>query len=162
MLRFLADYSYVYGPLRVLDSITFRVMLGMFFAFIMCAVLGKWFIRMMAAMKATEDVSKPDSQTLDKLHAGKKGTPTMGGAVIVFSVALCGLLFCDPTASALLHVNDISDGGMLAQTIVASEKLGQSTPAARLWTCLSDDGRKAAQVIAEKGYDVSDISSAEF
>lgn len=102
MLKFLAGYSAVYGPLRIFDSITFRVVAGVSLGFLLAVLAGKPFIRWMARLRATENVSKPDSQTLDRLHSGKKGTPTMGGAIIIFSMAVSILLVCDPTEPLVL------------------------------------------------------------
>lgn len=95
MLRFLAGLSDWFGPLRVFDGITTRSILAMCFAFVLSMVLGKPFLRWLQSKRATENMEK-DSQTLQTLHAGKKGTPTMGGLLIVACTLGASLLACDP------------------------------------------------------------------
>lgn len=102
MLKFLAGYSHLFGPLRVFDSITFRVAVGLALSFFLTLLVGRRFVDWMRELRATEDVSKPDSATLEKLHAGKEGTPTMGGLMIIFTMTLAILLSCDPTNKLVL------------------------------------------------------------
>ncbi|MCX7935460.1 MAG: phospho-N-acetylmuramoyl-pentapeptide-transferase, partial [Planctomycetota bacterium] len=76
------------GPLRVFESITFRTALGLALSFFIAIFMGRRFIALMRRLQAVEDVSKPDSATLHSLHAGKRGTPTMGGVVIIAAVVI--------------------------------------------------------------------------
>jgi len=96
LIRFLAAWSELYGPLRVFDSITFRAVVAVAVSFLLTLLLGRPFICRMLRLQATEDVSKPDSATLDRLHAGKRGTPTMGGLMVLVALAATILLTCDP------------------------------------------------------------------
>ncbi len=148
MIRFLADYCYWYGPLRVFDSITFRAMFGMALAFAVIALSGERFIRFLHSLQITEDVSKPHSETLASLHAKKVGTPTMGGLLIMVGMAACMLLVCDPTASALLRSSDIVDAGAFCQQVTAPGVAGQVTPAGRVWSCLTEDGQAVVKGVA--------------
>lgn len=97
MLRYLAGFSNVFGPLRVFDSITFRVIVGIAMGFFLSLFWGEKFIAWMKNRRAVEDVTKPDSQKLHEMHEGKKGTPTMGGVMILGSMVCTILLACDLT-----------------------------------------------------------------
>jgi len=95
MLRYLACLSSMadwLGPLRVFESITFRTALGVALAFFIAIFLGRRFIAFMQRRQAVEDVSKPDSAMLHSLHASKRGTPTMGGVVIIAAIAMAMIL----------------------------------------------------------------------
>ncbi len=95
MLRFLTCAESFFGPLRVFESITVRAAVAVVLAFLLTLLLGPAFIRRMTKRNATEDVSKPDAERLEKLHQSKSGTPTMGGLFLAASVALTALLCCD-------------------------------------------------------------------
>lgn len=95
MLRYLALYSEWLGPLRVFENIPFRAVVGLILAFVLSLLAIPPFIRWMRQRAATEDMGK-DSATLESLHAGKRGTPTMGGVVLVSVITLASLLVCDP------------------------------------------------------------------
>lgn len=96
MLYWLAEFDGVFGPLRLFESITFRAVAGVALAFLGALWLGPRFIARMRRGSGVEDVEKPDSATLNTLHAGKKGTPTMGGLVLVGAVAFAILLVGHP------------------------------------------------------------------
>ncbi len=95
MLRYLAQFSEWFGPLRVFESITVRSILALFFAFAFSLLAGPKFLRWLRGKRATENMDK-DSQTLQDLHAVKKGTPTMGGLLLVGCTLLSALLTCNP------------------------------------------------------------------
>ncbi len=102
MLRFLAQFSHIFGPLRVFDSITFRAIVGVAVSFLLALVFGKPFICHMLKLRATENVDKPDSRTLHNLHSWKHGTPTMGGTMVLVAIVATTLLACDPTNPMVL------------------------------------------------------------
>ncbi len=98
MLKYLAlmqDAAGWTGPLRVFESVTFRGALGLACGFFCMLCLGPRFIAWMRRLAATEAMDK-DSRALEDLHAGKRGTPTMGGLIIVVSVLITMALTCDP------------------------------------------------------------------
>lgn len=95
MLQYLAGLSGLFGPLRLFESITFRAGLGLALGFFLTVLAGPAFIRRLRRRSVTEDMGK-DSDTLAALHAGKAGTPTMGGALVLGATALTMLLTCDP------------------------------------------------------------------
>lgn len=95
-MRYLANLASWFGPLRVLESITFRCAVAVILSFALSLLFAPRFIAWMRKRRATEDVDKPDAEKLNQLHNGKKGTPTMGGLFLIASVSLTVLLCCDP------------------------------------------------------------------
>ncbi len=76
---------------HVFDYITLRAVLAAMTALIISFVLGPWTIRKLTAMKIGQAVRTDGPQT----HLVKAGTPTMGGALILMSVAITTLLWGD-------------------------------------------------------------------
>jgi phospho-N-acetylmuramoyl-pentapeptide-transferase len=76
---------------NVFRYITFRVFLTGFTAFIICLFLGPWFIRKMSKSQIKQVVRDDGPQT----HLKKAGTPTMGGGLILVSIAVSTLLWAD-------------------------------------------------------------------
>ncbi len=98
MLKYLANLEDLYGPLRVFDSITFRAAVGMVVAFLAALAAGPGFIRLLKRLRVTENMDKPDSAELEKLHHLKRDTPTMGGIILVCAIVVGGVLFADATS----------------------------------------------------------------
>lgn len=80
--------------LNVFRYQTFRAMLAFLVSFIIVLVLQPIFIR---KLKAIGVGGQPIREDGPKDHYSKKGTPTMGGVVVMFALAVSGLLFCDLT-----------------------------------------------------------------
>jgi phospho-N-acetylmuramoyl-pentapeptide-transferase len=81
--------------LNVFRYISFRAMGAAILAFTLCIVLGPLTIRLLRRLKLGQPLrSKDEIHKLADLHSGKKGTPTMGGILIIFSVAISTLLWC--------------------------------------------------------------------
>ena len=96
MLKYLVHYSDWFGPFRIFDSITFRSALALIIAYVFTVAIGRVMIRALQHFRVREDVKKPDSETLERLHSAKKDTPTMGGIIIIFAI-LTACIFCaDP------------------------------------------------------------------
>ncbi|PWF44313.1 phospho-N-acetylmuramoyl-pentapeptide-transferase [Massilia glaciei] len=92
MLLWLAQYFQAdIGPLRMFNFITFRAV----FATITAVVLGLGFgpavIRKLTELKVGQAVRTDGPQT----HLKKHGTPTMGGVLILISIAISTLLWAD-------------------------------------------------------------------
>src|SRR5574340_933560 len=68
----------------VFNYITLRAVLAAMTALIISFMLGPWMIRKLTAMKIGQSVRSDGPQT----HLVKAGTPTMGGALILASVAI--------------------------------------------------------------------------
>ena len=92
MLLWLAQqYQDAFSPLRVFNFITARAV----FATITALVIGLWagpaVIRKLTAMKYGQAVRTDGPQT----HLKKHGTPTMGGVLVLISIGVSTLLWCD-------------------------------------------------------------------
>ena len=76
------------GFLRVFQYLTFRAVMAALTALVVGLVAGPWFIRRLAALKIGQPIREYAMQT----HLTKGGTPTMGGVLILFAIALSTLL----------------------------------------------------------------------
>jgi phospho-N-acetylmuramoyl-pentapeptide-transferase len=76
---------------NVFKYITFRTIYATITALLICFILGPWFIRKLAQLRLKERINGYTPET----HMGKSGTPTMGGILIIFAVALATLLWVD-------------------------------------------------------------------
>ena len=95
MLLSLAQWLQSLGPdfgfLRVFQYLTFRAVMAAMTALIVGLVAGPYFIRRLTALKIGQPIRGYAMQT----HLSKGGTPTMGGVLILFSIALATLLWFD-------------------------------------------------------------------
>jgi phospho-N-acetylmuramoyl-pentapeptide-transferase len=80
-----------FGFLRVFQYLTFRAVMAAMTALIVGLVAGPYVIRRLAALKIGQPIREYAMQT----HLSKGGTPTMGGVLILFSIALSTLLWFD-------------------------------------------------------------------
>ena len=92
MLLWLAQYLQDYiGPMRVFNFITFRAVFATITATALGLFTGPAVIRKLTEMKVGQAVRTQGPQT----HLKKHGTPTMGGVLILISIAISTLLWCD-------------------------------------------------------------------
>jgi phospho-N-acetylmuramoyl-pentapeptide-transferase len=92
MLPELAEWMAKYfTALHLFQYITFRTIAAALTSLSMSLLMGPWLIRKLAALKAGQVVRKDGPQT----HLSKAGTPTMGGVMILLSVAVATLLWTD-------------------------------------------------------------------
>ena len=97
MLSYLAAYEEIFGPLRLFRYLTFRgamaaataLLLGFWVAPKLLARLRA--LKMRQSFRDASEVGK-----LAELHAGKKGTPTMGGLIIFVAVFGSTILWARP------------------------------------------------------------------
>jgi len=82
-----------YSVFNVFRYITFRTLVASIMALLISFLLGPWFIRRMTAQQIGQTI-RPDGP---QSHLAKAGTPTMGGALILFSMLLATLLLADLT-----------------------------------------------------------------
>ena len=80
-----------FGFLRVFQYLTFRAVMAAMTALIVGLVAGPYFIRRLTALKIGQPIRGYAMQT----HLSKGGTPTMGGVLILFAIALSTLLWFD-------------------------------------------------------------------
>jgi phospho-N-acetylmuramoyl-pentapeptide-transferase len=82
-----------FGFLRVFQYLTFRAVMAALTALLMGLAAGPFFIRRLAALKIGQPIREYAMQT----HISKGGTPTMGGVLILFSIAVSTILWFDLT-----------------------------------------------------------------
>jgi phospho-N-acetylmuramoyl-pentapeptide-transferase len=76
---------------RVFRYVTFRTTFASITAFLLCVVLGPWFIRKLREFQIGQYIREEGP----KSHQKKAGTPTMGGVLIVTSIVIPTLLWAD-------------------------------------------------------------------
>jgi phospho-N-acetylmuramoyl-pentapeptide-transferase len=78
---------------NVFRYITFRTIYAAITALVICFILGPWLIRKLQDLQMAQPIRQdgPDS------HQAKKGTPTMGGILIIFAVIVSTLLWANLT-----------------------------------------------------------------
>lgn len=77
--------------LRVFHYITFRSIVAALTAFLLSILMGPWMIRKLQSLQIGQAVRDDGPQS----HLKKTGTPTMGGLLILFSIAVSVLLWGD-------------------------------------------------------------------
>ena len=82
-----------YSFFNVFRYITFRTIYAAITSLVICFVIGPWLIRKLRALQIGQTIREdgPDS------HLSKKGTPTMGGILIIFAVTISTLLWANLT-----------------------------------------------------------------
>ena len=80
-----------YSIFNVFRYITFRTIYAAITALVICFVIGPWLIRKLHDLQIGQTIREdgPDS------HLAKKGTPTMGGILIIFAVTISTLLWAN-------------------------------------------------------------------
>jgi phospho-N-acetylmuramoyl-pentapeptide-transferase len=89
----------------VFQYVTVRAMLALGFAFLVSVVFGDRVIAWLRALKVGQQVRDDrgaDAISLKDMHAGKQGTPTMGGLLMLGSLVAAVLLFGDLREPVLL------------------------------------------------------------
>lgn len=86
---FLFSLSDQIGAFNVFRYITFRAALSFIFALLLCLWIGPKFIAYLRKRQIGEAIRDDGPQS----HFSKKGTPTMGGLIILFSVSVSALLW---------------------------------------------------------------------
>ena len=80
-----------WGFLRVFQYLTFRAVMASVTALLIGLILGPYVIRKLTELKVGQPIREYGMQT----HLAKRGTPTMGGALILLSIGLSTLLWFD-------------------------------------------------------------------
>src|SRR5665213_3099926 len=94
MLTWLADFSHLFSPLNLFRYITFRAggatAMGLFFVFFFGP-------RSIAALRLKQGKGQPIRSDGPQSHLlTKKGTPTMGGLMILSGMVVSTLLWANP------------------------------------------------------------------
>jgi phospho-N-acetylmuramoyl-pentapeptide-transferase len=80
-----------FGFFRVFQYLTFRAVMAAMTALLIGLFAGPWVIRRLTALKIGQPIREYAMQT----HLAKSGTPTMGGVLILISIALSTLMWFD-------------------------------------------------------------------
>ncbi|MCE0497778.1 MAG: phospho-N-acetylmuramoyl-pentapeptide-transferase [Methylacidiphilales bacterium] len=97
MLYYLYFLSSHWSPLNVFRYETFRAMAAALTSLAFSFALGPWTILLLTRLKLGQPLrQKSEVRELADLHSGKKGTPTMGGILILTTATISSLLWCDP------------------------------------------------------------------
>ena len=101
MLVYLTEYlqQYISG-FGVFSYITMRAIMSVLTALILSFLVGPAMIRWLTKLKVGQAIREDGPQT----HLIKAGTPTMGGTMILFSIAVAVLLWGDSTNHYLLII----------------------------------------------------------
>src|SRR5437763_3120527 len=94
MLYLLSAFSDTFGPLNVLRYITFRTGGSMITALVFVFLFGPWIID---HLRLRQGKGQPIRSDGPQSHlVTKKGTPTMGGLMILFGIIVSTLLWANP------------------------------------------------------------------
>ena len=97
MLYYLYYWSSHWGPLNVFRYETFRATSAALTSMLLSLALGPRTILLLTRLKLGQPLRlKSEVRELADLHSGKVGTPTMGGVLILLTVTISSLLWCDP------------------------------------------------------------------
>jgi phospho-N-acetylmuramoyl-pentapeptide-transferase len=80
-----------YSFFNIFRYITFRTIYATVTALIICFVVGPWLIKKLHALQ----IGQPIREDGPESHLSKKGTPTMGGILIIFAIVLSTLLWAN-------------------------------------------------------------------
>ncbi|HSI51088.1 MAG TPA: phospho-N-acetylmuramoyl-pentapeptide-transferase [Ideonella sp.] len=84
-------YPEQFGFLRVFQYLTFRAVMAALTALVIGLVFGPWVIRRLTELKIGQPIREYGMQS----HLAKRGTPTMGGALILIGIGLATVLWSD-------------------------------------------------------------------
>lgn len=87
--KFLFSLHIYFSPFNVFRYITFRAIYATLTALLISLLIGPWFIRELKQHQAAQVIRDDGPPT----HFSKKGTPTMGGVLIILSVFISTLLW---------------------------------------------------------------------
>jgi len=97
-----ATYSYF----NVFRYITFRTIYAAITALMICFVAGPWLIRKLRYLHIGQSIRDDGPNS----HLSKKGTPTMGGVLIIFAVAISTMLWANLTVDYIWFVIMVTVG----------------------------------------------------
>ncbi len=102
MFYYLSELTEWFSPLRMFQYITFRAFLGAATAFLIVLILGPLVVRWLRKLNFAEQSRELDVAHLKDFFRSKKGTPTMGGVLILFATVGSALLWALPNGYVLL------------------------------------------------------------
>jgi phospho-N-acetylmuramoyl-pentapeptide-transferase len=93
LASWLQSLSPEFGFFRVFQYLTFRAVMAAMTSLLIGLFAGPWVIRRLTALKIGQPIREYAMQT----HLAKSGTPTMGGVLILISIAISTILWFDLT-----------------------------------------------------------------
>ncbi len=87
--EFLYPLHTMFSSFNVFRYITFRTAFASITALLICLIFGQWLIAKLQSLQIDQQIREDGPQT----HQAKKGTPTMGGILIIFAVVISTLLW---------------------------------------------------------------------
>ena len=97
MLFYLSKLTGWLAPLRVFQYTTFRAVFAAITALLICILSGPWMIRKLTELKIGQPIRGADELGSLAAKAGtKRGTPTMGGVLILWAIVDATLLWARP------------------------------------------------------------------
>jgi phospho-N-acetylmuramoyl-pentapeptide-transferase len=93
LAAWMQSHGHEFGFFRVFQYITFRAVMAAMTALLIGIIAGPWVIRRLTELKIGQPVRGYAMDT----HLKKSGTPTMGGVLILISIAVSTLLWFDWT-----------------------------------------------------------------
>ncbi len=84
-----------FSAFNLFTYITFRSALAAATSLGLSIVLGPWMIEKLRALNVGQNIRKEHVDELHKIHQTKQGTPTMGGVLILITIAVATLLWAD-------------------------------------------------------------------
>ncbi len=93
--EFLYPLHTVYSFFNVFRYITFRTIFASITALLICLVVGPWLIRKLQSLQIGQHIREDGPQS----HLSKKGTPTMGGILIIIAVVISTFLWANLTVN---------------------------------------------------------------
>ena len=145
------------GFLRVFQYLTFRAVLAAMTALVIGLAFGPWVIRRLTALKVGQPIREYGMAT----HLGKRGTPTMGGVLVLIGIGVSTLLWFDWTNRFVWVVMIVTFGfGMVGwvddyRKVVRKDPEGMRSREKFMWQSLI--GLFAALYLA---FSVSEVSNA--
>jgi phospho-N-acetylmuramoyl-pentapeptide-transferase len=95
-----------YSFFNVFRYITFRTIYAAITALVICFVAGPWLISKLREMHVGQAIREDGPQS----HFSKKGTPTMGGILVIFAVVISTLLWANLTVDYIWYVVMVTVG----------------------------------------------------
>ena len=95
-----------YSFFNVFRYITFRTIYAAITALVICFIIGPWMIRRLRDLRIGQTIREDGPGS----HINKKGTPTMGGILIIFSIAVSTLLWANLTVDYVWLVLTVTLG----------------------------------------------------
>lgn len=97
MLYYLAEYRDIFGPLRLFEYVTFRAGGAALTAMLICFLLGPITVRLLKKLGATAPTRLEGLVDEEFIDRSKDKTPSMGGLLIIFSIAISTILWATPS-----------------------------------------------------------------